>query len=854
MAKLTEIDRIKDIAMGTDLPVRDILAEVVSCLPRQNRLVVQAPPGAGKTTILPLALLGNGLAGDGRILMLEPRRLATRAAAHRMADLLGEDIGRTVGYRVRLESRISRESRIEVVTEGILTRYLQDDPSLEGISMILFDEFHERSLEADLGLALALDCQEGLREDLKIIVMSATLDGDRVAALMDDAPIVTSEGRSFPVEARYLDKDPQDRIEPLMAAKIRDILGREAGSILAFLPGAGEIRRVAELLEQEIRDRDVMICPLFGMMSNAGQDRAIQPAPPGKRKIVLATSIAETSLTIEGIRMVVDSGLMRLPRYDVRTGMSGLTTQRVSRAAADQRAGRAGRLAPGICYRLWSEASQRSLIPFSPPEISQADLSPLLLQLASWGVTDPSALRWLDAPEKAPLAEARALLMRLGALDGQGHVTAHGRQMASLGMHPRLSHMILGAREHGAGATAVLLAALLEERDFLRGREADLGQRLEILSLLAGGDKSVLRRPGIDRGTVQRILRQAKNWRRELRLGKEEEPHREEAALCIALAYPDRIAASRQRSAPPRQRKGQFLLASGRGATLPAEDPLSMEDYLAVASLDRGDRDARIFLAAPIDIGEIEALFGAEISEQKNVIWEEAAGTIRASLQRRLDNLVLSEKPLKEVDSELIRDGLLDYVRRTGTSVLPWDNKSRHLCQRVTFICRHRPDCGLPDLSEEGLLAALGEWLAPWLTDCRKKDDLKKLNMAEIISAYVGWQGQQEVERLAPEKMSVPGGSTIAPDYDQDPPALAVKLQEMFGVTDTPAVLDGEVRLVVHLLSPAGRPLQVTGDLAGFWRTGYEAVRKDMRGRYPKHPWPEDPLSAIPTRRTKPRK
>ena len=846
--------RIPDMIKDTGLPVREILEDVVACLGRESRLVVQAPPGAGKTTILPLALMDSGLAGDGRILILEPRRLAARAAAHRMADLLGEEVGRTVGYRVRLESRISHDSRIEVVTEGILTRYLQEDPALEGVSMILFDEFHERSLDADLGLALALDCQDGLREDLKIIVMSATLDGDRVAALMDGAPVITSEGRSFPVEMRYLERDPQDRIEGLMASKIREILGREQGSVLAFLPGAGEIRRLADQLAETVQDDNVLICPLFGMMNNEDQDRAIQPAPKGKRKIVLATSIAETSLTIEGIRIVVDSGLMRLPRYDVSSGMSGLETRRVSRAAADQRAGRAGRLEPGICYRMWSEPAHRSLVPFSPPEIAQADLAPLLLQLACWGVTDPSSLRWLDPPETAPLSDARDLLSQLDALDGQGHATAHGRRMAGLGMHPRLSHMVLAAKERDFGATAVWLAALLEERDILRGSDSDVGNRLELLAEAASGNKSVLQARGVDRAGVNRILRQAKIWLRELGLGRDERPERSDAGLCLALAYPDRIAANRQRNAPARQRKGLFLLAGGRGATLPVEDPLSVEDYLAVASLARGDRDARIFLAAPISLTEIEGVFASEITEQETVVWEEASGTVQARRQRKLYNLVLAERPLTDISPELVQQALLDYVRRSGTDSLPWDKRSLHLRDRVNFIRRHMPEVDLPDLTEEGLLATVEGWLAPWLNDARRRDDLKKLNMAEIISAYVGWQGTQEVDRLAPEKIAMPGGSSIAPDYSQDPPVLAVKLQEMFGVTETPRVLDGRVPLLIHLLSPAGRPLQVTQDLAGFWSGAYVAVRKDMRGRYPKHPWPEDPLTAVPTGRTKPRK
>ncbi|WP_321395414.1 ATP-dependent helicase HrpB [Emcibacter sp.] len=844
----------KDIAGLTDLPVKDILADVIESLRTQNRLVVQAPPGAGKTTVLPLALLQSGLAANGRILILEPRRLATRAAAHRMSDLLGEEIGQTVGYRVRLESRISRDSRIEVVTEGILTRYLQDDPSLEGISMILFDEFHERSLDADLGLALALDCQEGLREDLKIIVMSATLDGARVATLMDDAPVITSEGRSYPVEMRYLDRDPKERIEPLMAAKIREIVDQEKGSILAFLPGAGEIRRMAEMLARDLKDENILVCPLFGMMSTGDQDRAIEPAPPGKRKIVLATSIAETSLTIEGIRIVVDSGLMRLPKYDVSTGMSGLETLRVSRAAADQRAGRAGRLEAGICYRLWSEASHRSLIPFSPPEILQADLAPLLLQLACWGVSDPAALRWLDPPQQAPLAEARELLFQLGALDRQGRVTAHGRDMAAPGMHPRLAHMVLRARQKGLGATAVLLAALFAERDILRTREADLGLRLGIMEQLSSGDKAGARRSGADWPAVQRIARQSKAWQREFGLGKNDPVRRDRAGSCIALAYPDRLAANRQRSSPARQRKGQFLLANGRGAVLSPEDPLSMEDYLAVASLDRGDRDARIFLAAPLDLAEIEELFADRITEEETVSWDEATGAVQARRQRKLENIVLSEQRVRDADPDLVLAALIEYVRQSGTDVLPWNKKSRHLCQRVNFIRRHRPEADLPDLTEEGLLDHLEVWLAPYLQGMRKRDDLKKLEMGEILSFYLGWAGQQLVNQLAPATLSVPGGSNIAPDYEQDPPVLAVRLQEMFGVTQTPAVLDGQVKLVVHLLSPAGRPLQVTQDLEGFWKTSYEEVRKDMRGRYLKHHWPDDPLTAVPTRRAKPRK
>jgi len=847
--------------MKQSLPIDDVIPQIKTALKKAASVVIQAPPGAGKTTVVPLALLDEAWVGKGRIIMLEPRRLATRAAARRMARLLGEKVGERVGYRVRMDSMVSDKTRIEVVTEGILTRRLQADPELHGVSAVIFDEYHERSLQADLGLALCLDVQRGLREDLKLIVMSATLDGARVADLLkgdaaDTVPLITSEGRAYPVAIKYHDTPLKDlmqrrgQLENAMARKISEALADQGGSILAFLPGAGEIERTADLLGGMNLGPEVIIAPLYGKMTGEMQDRAIAPAPKGQRKVVLATSIAETSLTIEGIRMVVDSGLARGPHYDAKTGMTRLETRKLSRASAEQRAGRAGRMEAGICYRLWREAQQGGLKAFDAPEITQADLVPLVLELCQWGLTDPEELSWADPPDKASYAQALDLLCHLGALDQNHRITAHGTAMAGLAMHPRLAHMVLKARDYDLGQLAVLLAALMNERDILRSPEVDIRLRLEILNRIRNKNAPPALLRNVDRPLCKTILQQVRRWQQQLGLKNGPiEPNK--AGLCIAMAYPERIGSKRKNDF------GKFLLSGGRGALLKREDALAVEKYIAVSTLDRGQRDARIFLAAPVDQHDLEAVFADQIKETENIEWNPREKAVTMKSQRLLGKLCLKEKPLENADPEKIVSALMQGIRQMGLGVLPWDKKSISLRERINFIRAIEGDNGLndlndlPDLRHESLLATLEQWLGPYVTGIKTAEQLKKLKMADIISASLSWQDQQYLDRMAPSHLKVPSGSNIAIDYSQNPPVLSVKLQEMFGQSITPCIMEGRVALLIHLLSPAGRPLQVTQDLAGFWKSSYELVKKDMKGRYPKHHWPDDPLSAPPSRKTK---
>jgi ATP-dependent helicase HrpB len=815
----------------TALPIVEVLPRLREALARKRGAVLEAPPGAGKTTAVPLALLGAEWLAGRSIMMLEPRRLAARAAARRMASLLGEEVGQTVGYRVRQEARVSRVTRIEVVTEGILTRRLQSDPELAGVGCVIFDEFHERSLHADLGLALTLEVQAALRDDLRLLVMSATLDGGPVAALMGGVPVIASEGRAYPVETRFLPGTGKPHEQA--AAAIRRALREEAGSVLAFLPGEGEIRRTQGALGG--LPPGVEVCPLFGALPAAAQDLAIRPAPDGRRKVVLATAIAETSLTIEGVRVVVDAGLSRRAKFDPRAGMDRLVTTRVSRAEADQRRGRAGRVEPGVCYRLWSEAEDRALVPFAPPEIAEADLAPLALDLAAWG-TEADALPWLDAPPLGPLAQARELLTGLGALDDAGRITAHGREMAALPLHPRLAHMILAARAHGLGGLACDVAAVLEERDFLRShRGADLRSRVEILQ--GGGADG----REVDQGGLARARRSAGDWRK--RLGLSERGGAHEAGTVVALAYPDRVG---RRRGP-----GAYTLSGGRGAVLDEADPLAAEEFLAVAEVDGGAQNARIFLAAPLAFAEIERLF--PIAEGDVVRWDARAETVVARRQRRLGAVVLSDKPLPAPDPARLAEGLIDGIRQTGLHVLPWDSATEQFRARVAFLRRAEGE-DWPDLSDAALAASLEDWLAPYLSGLSKLSQLKKLPLMEALAALLPWPLRQKLDADAPTHYRVPTGDNIPLDYTTgEAPVLAVRVQQMFGVTTHPALAGGKVPLLVHLLSPAHRPIQITKDLPGFWSGSYPAVKAEMKGRYPRHPWPDDPAAAEPTRRAKPR-
>ncbi|MGK9169348.1 ATP-dependent helicase HrpB [Inquilinus limosus] len=815
------------------LPIDAVLPDLRTALAERGRAVLQAPPGAGKTTRVPLALLGQPWLGGGKVVMLEPRRIAARAAAGHMASLLGEKVGDTVGYRIRMDRRVGPKTRIEVVTEGILTRMLQDDPALEGVGAVIFDEFHERSLNADLGLALALETA-ALREDLRLLVMSATLEGGPVARLLGDAPIVTSEGRAFPVETRHLPPRPGEAIEDAVARAVRDALAEETGSLLVFLPGAREIRRVQAKLGG-LGD-GVIVAPLYGDLPAAAQDQAIRPAPAGTRKVVLATNIAETSLTIEGVRVVIDSGLARAPRFDPRTGMSRLETVTIARAAADQRRGRAGRTEPGVCWRLWARAGEGALAPFDPPEILVADLAPLALELALWGVGGGGDLAWLDPPPAAALAQARALLADLGAIDANGRPTAHGKAMARLPLHPRLAHMVLCAKAEGIGGAAADLAAILEGRR--PSSETDLRASMEALRHHSKNG---------DRGdpAVARLREAARDIARRFDLGTGGGP--EDAGGLLALAYPDRVAKRRAGG------RGSFLLANGRGAALREGDPLAAAEYLAIAETDDAGREARILAAAPLDEATLEAVLGDRIAMIDSVAWDAAEQAVASRRQRRLGALVLADAALPNPDPAAVAAALLEGVRRLGLAALPWRDAAVALRQRVGFARALEGDAW-PDWSDTALTETLEDWLGPHLAGMRRRSDLDRLDLAQILSAALGWERQRALDALAPAAIPIPSGRRAALDYsDPAQPVLAVKLQEMFGQAETPRVGNGKVPVAIHLLSPAGRPLQVTRDLAGFWAGSYAEVRRDMRGRYPRHPWPDDPLAAPATARAKPR-
>jgi ATP-dependent helicase HrpB len=820
------------------LPIEQVLPALRDALRNGTAAVLQAPPGAGKTTRVPLALLDEPWLQGRRIVMLEPRRLAARAAARRMSDTLGERIGDTVGYRVRHESAVGPASRIVVVTEGILTRMLQGDPSLEEFGLVVFDEFHERSIHADLGLALTLQTRAILRQDLRVLVMSATLEGGPVAALLGSAAVVTSEGRNHPVEVRHQARRAGTKLELSVAAAVREAIEAEVGDVLVFLPGAGEIRRVEGLL----RGVNADVIPLHGNLPPDQQDRAILPSPPGARKVVLATSIAETSLTIEGVRVVVDAGLSRVPRYSPRTGMTRLATVRVSHASAEQRRGRAGRVAPGICYRLWSRQEDAALPERASPEILQADLAPLALDLAAVGVRDPAELRWLDPPPPAAFSEARSLLVQLGALDRSGGLTRHGAAMARLALHPRLSHMVMKASELGDRDLACEIGALLTERDLLRRNqgvpEADIRTRLDLL-------RGTTIRQDVDREALRRARAEVAVCRRGGGAGRVREGGIGVGVL-LGLAYPDRIAQRRQGQV------GRFLLRNGLGAFLDPQG-LTGEDFLVVPELDGKAPEARILVAAPISIEEIREQFGSDVAIEESVQWDPASRAVAARRRERLGAMVLRDTAIRNPDPAKVAGALMEGVRSEGLHVLPWDHGARGTRERITFI--RALDASWPDVSDQALADSLEEWLGPRSAGLGRLDDLARVDLSAALLALLSWDQRADLDRLAPTHVTVPSGSRVPVDYgDPQLPVLAVRLQEMFGLTETPRVGGGAVPLTLHLLSPAGRPVQVTRDLAGFWRTTYFEVRKDLKGRYPKHRWPDDPLKAEPTSRARRRK
>ncbi|MCX5513480.1 ATP-dependent helicase HrpB [Kaistia algarum] len=813
------------------LPVDDVLPDLLSALAERPNAVLVAPPGAGKTTRVPLALLDAPWRGDGRVLMLEPRRLAARAAARRMAETLGEAVGERVGYRVRMESRVSARTRIEIVTEGIFARMILDDPGLAGVAAVVFDEYHERSLDGDLGLALALDAQAGLREDLRILVMSATIDGARVARLLVEAPVIESLGRMFPVETRHLSRDPAQRIEDAVAEAVRRALSESSGSLLVFLPGQAEIRRVAERLEGRL-PANVELAPLYGALDFAAQDRAIRSAGEGKRKVVLATSIAETSLTIEGVRVVIDSGLARAPRYEPATGLTRLETRRVSRASADQRRGRAGRTEPGVCYRLWDEGQTNALAPFDRPEILEADLAPLVLDLANWGVADPAALAFLDSPPRPAWDEAVALLGRLGALDADRRLTNEGRALARLGLPPRLGHMLRQAAALGLGGLGGALAAVLEEPG-LGGNDTDLRERLR--RLFVGTDRR-------SRDALTLAARFARNVGADPASGRD---RIEEAGLLIAFAFPERIAMAR--GAP-----GAFVLANGRGGVLDAADALAREAFLAVAELQGVAERARILTAAPLDRTEIEANFAADIVEEDRVGFDTETGSVRGHRVRRLGRLLLTEKPISKLPEAQVTAALIAEIRRVGLGSFDLGSAASFR-QRLAFL-RARLGEEWPDVSDDALAASLEHWLGDALAGKRRLDAIDGGLLREALMSLVPWDKRAALDRLAPSHFEAPTGSRLPIDYsDPDGPVLNIRVQELFGLDRHPSVGDGRVPLIVALLSPAHRPIQITRDLPSFWRGSWRDVRSDMRGRYPRHVWPEDPLAAAPTSRAKPR-
>ena len=835
------------------LPIDEVLPALREALAARHEAVLEAPPGAGKTTRVPLALLDEPWLAGQTILMLEPRRLAARAAAERLASELGEKVAETVGYRIRLDSRVGPNTRIEVVTEGILTRRLQDDPALEGVGLLIFDEFHERSLDADLALALSLNGRELFREDqpLKILLMSATLEGERLAGLLDDAPILRSEGRMYPVEMRWgRPFQAGEFIEPRLVQTILEALNDEAGSVLVFLPGQAEIRRVHQQLADALGDSSqVLLCPLHGELDLGAQRAAIEPAPAGKRKVVLATNIAETSLTIDGVRVVIDAGLARVPRFDPGSGMTRLDTQRISRASATQRAGRAGRLEPGVCYRLWSQDQHEQLAAYASAEILSADLASLALQLGRWGVT-PGQLVWLDIPPAAAYAQAQDLLQRLGALDGET-LTRHGQAMAELPAHPRIGHLLLRGQDLGLADMACDVAALLGERDILRGAGADLHSRLVLLS---GAERPARGA----QGGVQRARQLARQYRGYLR-GKatqavSDPEHPRWLGALLALAYPDRVAQQRRAGG------AEYRLANGRAALFAEADSLMKQAWLVIADLGsrQGQREERIYLATDFD----PALFDSVLCEQVRIVdqldWDEREGVLRAERQRKVGELILSREPLTGLDESARSQALVNLVRRKGLELLPWTPELRQWQARVALLRQldlaGKGGSEWPDVSDAALLKSLEHWLMPYLGKVSRLSHFSNLDLSSIVHNLLPWPLPQRLDEQAPHHLSVPSGSSIRLDYSEQPPILAVRLQELFGLSDTPRIAGGRQVVKLHLLSPARRPVQVTQDLANFWRSTYAEVKKDLKGRYPKHYWPDDPLVAEATARIKPRK
>jgi ATP-dependent RNA helicase HrpB len=833
-----------------ELPINEALPALKAALIARTEVLLEAPPGAGKSTIVPLALLSAPWLKGQKILMLEPRRIAARAVANRMAMLLGEIVGRTVGFRTRMETRVGRDTRVEVVTEGILTRMLQGDSALAGIGCVIFDEFHERSLNADLGLALCIESQQNLREDLRILVMSATLDLAPLARLLRSAPIVSAQGRSFEVATHFVPRRNDLYLELQVSQLVRAALREHAGDVLCFLPGAAEIRRVQRTLEESDLGRGILLLPLYGELEGAAQDAALAPAAPGLRKVVLATSIAETSLTIEGVRIVVDSGMRRYSEFDPETGMSRLATGKVSQAAADQRRGRAGRLSEGVCYRLWSEGTHASLSPQTPPEILHADLAPLALELSCWGAADANNLAWLDPPPAAPLAQARELLQQLEAIDAAMRVTAHGRVLEKLGMHPRLAHMLVKARDLGAERLACDLAAILSERDILRAgvgsRDADLRLRIAVLR---GDERDVPSGATVDPRAKSQAQRSSALWQRDLRGARDTADPHAASGILLAWAYPDRIAQARGEG-------GRYLLANGRGARFAEAQSLAKSEYIVAAELDGADREARIFLAAPISLDDLTTHFRALMKETADIRWDERAGALSAKQELRLGALLLASADIRDPDPDAMQQAVLTGLKHVAVAGLPWTRELRQWRARVMLMRQYSvpSPAPWPDLSDEALDRTLEEWAAPWIVGFTRREHFARMDLSNALHSFLNHAQAAVLQREAPTHFTVPSGSHIPIDYlDGENPSLSVRLQELFGLSATPTVAGGKLPLLLKLLSPAGRPVQITKDLVSFWNRGYHEVKKDLKGRYPKHYWPDDPYTAQATRRAKPR-
>ncbi|MEH6813858.1 MAG: ATP-dependent helicase HrpB [Motiliproteus sp.] len=822
------------------LPIDDKIAQLQQALSNHCCCLLQAEPGAGKTTRVPLALLQQPWLKNQKIILLEPRRIAARSAASYMAKQLKQKTGDSVGYRLRLDSKIGTNTRIEVVTEGILTRMIQDDPSLEGIGCIIFDEFHERSLQADLGLALTLQSQQLFREDLRILIMSATLEQQALLPLLGpDLAVVQCPGRSFEVETHYLGGDLLRFNTEQMTQGLINAIDRHPGSLLAFFPGAGEIRRTHQALLQQSLPEHLEIIPLYGALGPEQQDRAMALPPPGHRKLVLATDIAESSLTIDGVNVVIDCGLTRKPRFDPNSGMSKLITHRISLASAIQRQGRAGRQQAGHCYRLWNRSQEASFDAYGAAEILHADLAPIALELAQWG-SDESELSWINSPPAAHLQQARTLLQQLGALDTNNIITAMGRAMVKLGSHPRLAHMMLKAKELGLGALGCDLAAILGEKDLLTNngqRQADSRLRLEHFYSQRSNRKAS--------GLIRRIQQTSQRWQRQLKVS-DQSADSDQAGLLLCFAFPDRIAQRRSASSQ------HYRLRNGRGATFQQQDSLANNEFLAIADIDGKEANGRIYLAAPIDLKLLQQHFSDQFEDSTEITWDDDSGSVRARQKSYLGKLIVRDQAIKQPAPEHICAGLLEGLRLNGLDSLPWDKNARALQGRIQLVARYQTDQAWPDLSDKALTDTLEQWLVPYIEGFRKLEQLKQLNLYELLLNSLSWQQQQQLQACLPSHFRVPSGSNIAIDYSsREEPQLSVRIQELFGLQQTPTIMQGKLPLTIELLSPARRPIQVTRDLTSFWQNTYAEVCKDLKGRYPRHYWPDDPYQAEATRGTK---